>query len=178
MSAQEKIWVDDCSKCNGSLASGTKPAFTNATEYTRHDISQALVAAAYEDVQRWHAFQASSAKAALDGHITETLAARLQASVDIHKSSASRHRNLTPANAQAHLDRMIAEAEARGAEAEREAIATMVYNSDPEAPPPPEPFDEWGDMTADTSERHAERVSDYENWTLANTIRSRGKSDD
>lgn len=37
MSLEPRMWIDNCSKCNGRLASHVKPAFANAVEYIRAD---------------------------------------------------------------------------------------------------------------------------------------------
>jgi DNA-binding IclR family transcriptional regulator len=53
-----------------------------------------------------------------------------------------------------------------------EAGAEKAFNSDPYAREPDKPFDDWGDMRADTPERHAAHVLDHAMWTLANEIRA------
>jgi len=133
------------------LASGTKPAFTDATEYTRHDISQALVAAAYEAAADVVGADASRFNEAATKDIPYPNSCHYTGRAVQCDAAAKIVRALTPADAQAHLDRMIAEAEARGAEAERaecQVIADLA-------------------LTGDADGRD-----------IAELIRSRGKSDD
>jgi len=42
--AQERMWINDCDKCNGRWAGHVKPAHSNPTEYVRADLHAALLA--------------------------------------------------------------------------------------------------------------------------------------
>jgi hypothetical protein len=114
--APETIWAGTASGSTVGVDWSVAKAFTMDIEYTRTDHSQALIAAAYEAAEAACTYVIKNYNVMKpDGTTYESLKVQ-KAATGMVSLAREDIRELTPADAQAALDKLIADAERRGME--------------------------------------------------------------